>query len=77
MQVGEETVSQSLFNLTGMAKKAASPNKAEDHYAQCQGDNHSGIGQKFGAGGLVASEIVHSQLDYPGNQELQKIHQQQ
>jgi hypothetical protein len=73
--VGKKTIPQSLFNLTGMAKKAPSPKEAKGYYAQGQGQNHAGIQQKSGASGLVVGEIVHCQFDHPRNQELQKIHQ--
>jgi hypothetical protein len=56
-----------------MAKQASSPDKAEDDDAQGQGQNHPGIREQSGAGGLVAGEIIHSQLDDAWNKKLQQI----
>ena len=51
--------------------KGAAGDSAES--AQGQGQNHPGVREQTGAGGLVAGEIIHGQLDDAWNEELQQI----
>jgi hypothetical protein len=60
-----------------MAEEASSPHEAERGDTQCQRYDYPGIGEQLDACHLETGEIIHSTLDYPGNEKLQQVNEQQ
>ena len=59
--------------LRAVPQKAAAPEETENTDAYPQGQNQSRVNQKPSVIDLQKGQVVHHPFDYPGNEKLQQV----